>query len=34
MSADGSVQVEFGVVDSYAELRAATEKHLAVKLPA
>jgi thiol-disulfide isomerase/thioredoxin len=34
VSADGSVQVEFGVVDSYAELRAATEKHLAVKLPA
>lgn len=34
VSADGSVQVEFGVVDSYAELRAATEKHLAVQLPA
>jgi len=34
VSADGSVQVEFGVVDSYAELRAMTEKHLAVKLPA
>ena len=34
VAADGSVQVEFGVVDSYAELRAMTEKHLAVKLPA
>lgn len=34
VAADGSVQVEFGVVDSYAELRAMTEKRLAVKLPA
>jgi thiol-disulfide isomerase/thioredoxin len=34
VAADGSVQVEFGVVDSYAELRTMTEKHLAVKLPA
>lgn len=34
VAADGSVDVEFGVVDSYAELRAMTEKHLAVKLPA
>jgi thiol-disulfide isomerase/thioredoxin len=33
VAADGSVDVEFGVVDSYAELRAATEKHLHVKLP-
>lgn len=33
VAADGSVQVEFGVVDSYAQLRALTEKHLAVKLP-
>ena len=34
VAADGSVQVGFGGVDSYAELRAMTEKHLAVKLPA
>ena len=34
VAADGSVQVEFGVVDSYAQLRAMTEKHLGVKLPA
>ena len=33
VSADGSVQVEFGVVDSYAELRAMTQKHLDVMLP-
>lgn len=33
VGADGSVQVEFGVVDSYAELRAMTEKHLGVRLP-
>jgi len=34
VAADGSVQVEFGVVDSYAQLRAMTERHLSVKLPA
>ncbi len=33
VGADGSVQVEFGVVDSYAELRAMTEKQLGVRLP-
>jgi len=33
VGADGSVQVEFGVVDSYAELRAMTQKHLDVMLP-
>ena len=33
VGSDGSVQVEFGVVDSYAELRAMTQKHLDVTLP-
>jgi thiol-disulfide isomerase/thioredoxin len=33
VGADGSVQVQFGVVDSYAELRAMTEKQLGVRLP-
>jgi thiol-disulfide isomerase/thioredoxin len=33
VGADGSVQVQFGVVDSYAELRTMTEKQLGVRLP-
>jgi hypothetical protein len=33
VGADGAVQGEFGVVDSCAELRAMTQKHLGVTLP-